>query len=451
MMFAIDKQTINDLELFERSRHEKSVFSLFSHTLTSGGKKQLELFFSNPITDIDLLEQRIQVLRYFQTFKPGFGNVKESFDFIEYYFLLQNIPGRFSVTDTLLKAFRNQLKPGNEYYIIQRGIRYLVQILVEMYETLRLIDSRDSPFYIRNCREKIMEHLENSPLKVLLKFKDRTKFNPLETGRLDYLFRKSHANEVREIIEIIYEFDAFTSVVKAAEIHGLSFPEYSEEPNVFHAEGLVHPFLENAVPNNFKFEPGKNVCFLSGPNMAGKSTFLKAMGISVYLSHIGFPVPASRLRISVFNGLLTTINLPDNINKGYSHFLNEVVRVRYVAEQINLAGNLFVVFDEIFRGTNVRDACEASLAVISSLSRLRNSVFTVSTHIVEVAEKLTENNSIFFRCFDANLSQGKPCYEFKIKEGVSSERIGMYILEKEKVLETIEKGIKKGQTGQNSA
>ena len=443
MKFAIDKQTINDLELLDRNRDEKSVFSLFNYTQTSGGKKQLELLFSNPITDIDLLDQRIGVLRYFQRYKPEFATEKESFDFIEYYFQLQNIPSRFSVTDTLLKAFRNQLKPGNEYYIIQRGIHYLVQILVEMHETLSLIDSRDSPFYIRNCREKIMEHLENSPLKVLLKLKDRTKFNPLETGRLDYLFRKSHANEVREILEIIYEFDAFTSVVKAAEIHGLSFPEYLEESNAYYAEGLIHPFLENAVPNNFTFEPGRNVCFLSGPNMAGKSTFLKAMGISVYLSHIGFPVPATRLRISVFNGLLTTINLPDSINKGYSHFLNEVVRVRYIADQINQAGNLFVVFDEIFRGTNVRDAHDASLAVISSFSRLKNSVFAVSTHIVEVAENLLQNNAIFFKCFQANLNQGKPRYEFKIKEGVSDERIGMYILEKEKVIEAIEKGIKK--------
>ena len=77
MRFSIDKQTINDLELFYNSSHKKSVFSLFNYTNTTGGRKQLEIFFDNPLTDIDLIEQRIQVLRYFQHFNIGFKLEKE--------------------------------------------------------------------------------------------------------------------------------------------------------------------------------------------------------------------------------------------------------------------------------------------------------------------------------------------------------------------------------------
>jgi DNA mismatch repair ATPase MutS len=171
--------------------------------------------------------------------------------------------------------------------------------------------------------------------------------------------------------------------------------------------------------------------------MAGKSTFLKTLGISVYLSHLGFPVPAKSFKTSVFNGLFTTINLADNLSNGYSHYYNEVLRVKYVAEQINNGGNYFIVFDELFRGTNIKDAYEASLAVIEAFSNLNRSVFALSTHIIEVAEKLKENSFIFFKYFEANLIEGNPQYNYQIKDGVTNERIGMYILNKEKVLETI--------------
>ena len=101
-----------------------------------------------------------------------------------------------------------------------------------------------------------------------------------------------------------------------------------------------------------------------------------------------------------------------------------------------------VVFDELFRGTNVKDAYEASLSVISAFSRLNRGVFAISTHIIEIADKLKESNSIFYKYFEANMVNETPRYNYKIKDGVTSERIGMYILRKEKVLETIENGIK---------
>ncbi len=158
----------------------------------------------------------------------------------------------------------------------------------------------------------------------------------------------------------------------------------------------------------------------------------------IHLAHIGFPVPARSLETSVFNGLLTTINLSDNINKGYRHFYNEVLRVKYVAERICQNGDIFVVFDELFRGTNVKDAFEASLSVIQAFSKIKKGAYAISTHIIEIAEQLDHNSDIFFQYFEANLINEVPHYSYKIKDGVTDERIGMYILKKEKVIETIE-------------
>jgi DNA mismatch repair ATPase MutS len=181
--------------------------------------------------------------------------------------------------------------------------------------------------------------------------------------------------------------------------------------------------------------------------MAGKSTFLKSISISIYLSHLGFPVPAKYLETSIFNGLLTTINLSDNLNKGYSHFYNEVLRVKYVAERMNETGNIFVVFDELFRGTNVKDAYEASLSVISAFAKQNRGLFAISTHIIEIADKLNDHDSIFYKYFEANLVNEIPQYNYTIKDGVTNERIGMYILRKERVLEIIESSTSSGTWG----
>lgn len=438
MTFTIDKQTILDLELKEKNRDDISIFSLFNHTKTNGGKNKLDLFFNNPLTEIEFLEQRIQVLKHFQDSSLAYRFDKKCFDFIEFYLNQQDIPFRFSASISVFKAVKNVFRPRNDYYIIQRGIQYLISALNDFYASIININVENAPQYIINCKSKVLEVFNNTPLKIILELKNRKSLNPLEIGKLDFYFRKQYLSQIQDILEIIYEFDAYISISLTTKKTGFCYPEYSKELNIYKVTGLFHPFLDNPITNDFELTSQRNILFLTGPNMAGKSTFLKSLSISIYLSHIGFPVPAKELTTSVFNGLITTINLPDNINKGYSHFYNEVLRVKYVAEKINLSRNLFIVFDEIFRGTNVKDAYEASLAVISGFSNLSNSCFAISTHIIEVGEKLKTFPSIIFKNFEANLIDGKPNYTFKLNDGITYERIGMYILKKEKILEIIE-------------
>ena len=442
MRFDIDKQTINDLELFEKVKGDKSVFSFFNFTTSVGGKKRLERLFHNPLSDIDSIESRIGVIKSFQELRTDFDIDKECLDFVEYYLIQQNIPNRYSVSKSFMKAIGYKINPGNEYYVVQRGIRFVIVLLNDVYDFANALPQENASDFIGNIKKTICDKIENTPLKSALRFKNRRKFYPYEFGKLDFCFRKAERNNLRDILEIIYEIDVFKAIVAVINTHGYSLPVFTEKPNHFRAQGLFHPFIENPVSNDFEFMTDKNVCFLTGPNMAGKSTFLKSISVSVYLAHLGFPVPARHLETSFYNGLLTTINLSDNINKGYSHFYNEVLRVKHVAERINEVGNIFVVFDELFRGTNVKDAFEASLSVITAFAELNNGVFAISTHIIEVAEKLSKNQSIFFNYFEANLVNGKPQYNYKLKNGVTDERIGMYILNKENVIETIRNAIK---------
>jgi DNA mismatch repair ATPase MutS len=443
MRFDIDNQTTNDLELFEKTKGNKSVFSLFNYTKSVGGKKRLETMFANPFTEMNLIKQRIEIIKGFQDNDNDndFEIDKECLDFIEYYLLQQNIPNHYSILDSYLKTIRYKIKPKNEYYIVQRGIRYLIVLLNEIYDYSINSEQKKTSDFLSNCRLIIRDNIENTSIKVIIGLKKRKKLYPYEFGKLDYLFRKSELNNVKDLLDIIYEIDVYRSIAFAANKHGLTLPTFTNKPNCFYAQRLFHPFLDNPVANDLEFLADRNICFLTGPNMAGKSTFLKAISISIYLAHLGFPVPAKSMETSVFNGLLTTINLSDNINKSYSHFYNEVLRVKYIAERINQVGSIFVVFDELFRGTNVKDAYEASLSVISAFSKLNKSVFAISTHIIEIADKLNDNASLFFKYFEANLVNDAPQYNYKIKDGVTDERIGMYILKKEKVIETIENSI----------
>jgi DNA mismatch repair protein MutS len=438
MRFDIDKQTITDLELFEKNKGDKSVFSLFNYTKSIGGKRRLETIFANPFTGIDLINQRIEIIKGFQDNENDFEIDKECLDFIEYYLFQKNKPSHYSVIDSYIKNVSHSIKPKNEHYIVRRGIRYLIVLLNEIYDYSVDSKQKTTSEFLNNCRLIIRDKIENTSIRTIIGLKKRKKLYPYEFGKMDYLFRKSEFNNIIDLLDIIYEIDVYKSIAFAASKHGLTLPVFSNKPNCFYTRGLFHPFLDDPVANDLEFLTNRNICFLTGPNMAGKSTFLKAISISIYLAHLGFPVPAKSMETSVFNGLLTTINLSDNINKGYSHFYNEVLRVKYVAERINKVGSVFVVFDELFRGTNVKDAYEASLSVISAFSKLNKSVFAISTHIIEVADKLKDNEAMFFKYFEANLVDDTPQYNYKIKDGVTDERIGMYILKKEKVIETIE-------------
>ena len=437
MNFKIDKQTANDLELFEKSKGDSSIFSLFNSTKSIGGKDELQRIFSVPFSDIDLIEKRIELIRFFQNSLATIEIDKNVLDLIEYYLSRKIDSSTFSLSQSYSKALKNMIWPSNEYYILQRGVKYLIKTLSDLYTFALTVSSQQIPDTVKKFIKTILETIENSSLKIVLNLKNKEKLYPHEYTNLNTIFRRNEISGVRKLLQTVYEIDVYTTIAVVSKNRGFTFPTFTKESNYLETKEIFHPFIENPVANDFVLTSDKRVCFITGPNMSGKSTFLKTLGISIYLSHLGFPVPAKSFKTSAFNGLFTTINLSDNLSNGYSHYYNEVLRVKYVAEQINKGGNFFIVFDELFRGTNIKDAYEASLAVIEAFSNLNRSVFALSTHIIEVADKLKENSFIFFKYFEANLIEGIPQYNYQIKDGVTNERIGMYILNKEKVLETI--------------
>ncbi|MGZ5287457.1 MAG: MutS-related protein, partial [Flavisolibacter sp.] len=218
------------------------------------------------------------------------------------------------------------------------------------------------------------------------------------------------------------------------------FPKFIEQEEPFlKAEGLFHVMLSRPVAYDLVLEPNQNFLFLTGANMAGKSTLIKALGSSVFLAHIGMGVPAKNMELTLFDGLLSNINVADNIAKGESYFFNEVQRIKNTIYKINDGKKWLVLIDELFKGTNVQDAMKCSLTVIKGLIKIKNSLFILSTHLYEIGEELKDYPNIAFKYFETNVMDDQLDFSYQLKEGISNDRIGYVILRREKVVEMLEK------------
>jgi len=438
-MFKVDKQTLTDLEIFEVKGIENSIFKFFDRAISRGGRDELKEMFIHPLSDPEAIRARQDAIRYVWDKKRSFSIDRYLMSFIEYYLLIGNRPVKLSRLNAWHKAFKYWLKPTNEYYLIQRGIKHLIEFIQELYTYTTVDTGQKQPFGVEKQFTFIAESIKNTSLQRALGVNPKKRISMINRERFDYIFRYCEYDRLKDILHIVYQLDAFQAVASTAAELRWVFPEITESHSI-EITGLYHPFVKNAVSNNISLHQDKNMLFVTGANMAGKSTFLKAFGVAVYLAHMGFPVAASFMRTGVFNGLFSTINIADNLHKGYSHFYNEVLRIKSVAEEVNSAKHLVVIFDELFRGTNVKDATDASLAIVSAFAKVKGSIFLISTHIIEIVEQLSKLKNIRFGYFHTAIKEKTPIYSYRLCEGVTEERIGMLIIETERIIEIITEG-----------
>jgi len=438
MKFEIDKQTLDDLAIFQNGSSNNSIFKLFDKTVTYGGADKLKEFFSNPLTDGSDIEQRLDAIRYLQTHDTGFTCDKGTCDFIEYYLEQRNKPTTVSGIRAVEKWIVYKIRGNSEYYIIQRGIEYLLQVLAQFEDFTKNNQPEQVPELLRQFHSSIGDIISDKDFRPTILLAGKTKLGPMDIARADQLFRYKGYARIKVLLDIVYQLDVLITAGIAAKTLKFTLPIIKQaDEQTLVINGIFHPLIENPVLNDIGFSFDKNVCFITGANMAGKSTFLKSVGICAFLSQIGFPVPAAYMETSVFKGLITTINLGDNINEGNSHFYSEVLRVKHVAQKMSQSQQVLVIFDELFRGTNVKDAYDASLAIITAFAKVRKSFFIISTHIVEVANELTTISNIDFKYMETTFDNDIPQYSYKLRNGITEERMGMWIVRNEGIVDII--------------
>lgn len=434
-LFEIDDQTLSDLEIFESSGKGRSLFSLFDLTSTLGGREKLLDIFNQPLVDPAMIKDRQKLLIGLEHLTVKLDINKQSLDLIAYFMAQRDNVKSF----TVYRALKDFLlfRSTQAYYIKQRGVHEILDLIILLNETCLSMDLEKSPLLIQHLADALTD-LINEPV---IKRAMETRPGPLSIlnlARCNELFRKSLLKKIKHILDLVYQLDAFIAVSNAAKLYGLCYPALrADTQKPLEIKGVFHLFLEQPITNDLEFNVEKNVCFITGSNMAGKSTLLKSAAICIYLAHLGFPVPAESMSFSVFYGLMTTINLSDNLNQGYSHFYNEVMRVKEVAVKVNANKPMVVIFDELFRGTNVKDAYDGSLAIVKAFSAIKDSFFMISTHIVEVATELIDHPGIDFNYMETNMKTGKPAFSYQLKKGITEERMGMWIIENEGIVEIL--------------
>jgi DNA mismatch repair protein MutS len=440
-VFLTDQQTVNDIGIFDK---KAGIFELYNKTRTRGGHSLLESMFRSPLTDPNEINSRTAIIDYFRRQEIAFPFDPELIGAGESYLADRDERSRLSGDSSgFANRIGNLIATDQQRLIIHKGIHALVSLFKQLNDFLAKSDLAVC-FAYNQYREKAIQILSSDQFSPILDTAGQ-KLSTRQLADFDGIFRFKQYDLVNRILQQIFFLDAIISVARSASEYGwtpASIRHYNQSNTAFlEITDVKHPFVRNARVNTVRFDGDQNVYFLTGANMAGKSTLMKSIGLAVYLAHVGFPVSASAMTFTVMDGFYSTINLPDDLGMGASHFYAEVLRLKKVAGEISAGKRLFVMFDELFRGTNVKDAEEATIAVAQRFVRRKNCLFVISTHIIEAGETLKVNTpGIQYHYMPTIMDGTTPRYSYRIMDGITADRHGMLILQNEKVLEILQSG-----------
>jgi DNA mismatch repair protein MutS len=427
-LLQIDEQTLADLRLFGQGS-SRSVYEIFNQTSTHGGEILLEQMFRHPLSDITDINNRIALIRQFAEQELAFPFEAASFDMAEKY---------------LGDAGSGEMKGQHNWNEkdLQQGATAVLTLLQQAKQFVSQSAVVAITAYTAD-REEITALVEKKELLPALKEPLKGKLSYAVLTAYDALFRSQERSTIKRLLEKIYQLDVYLAVAKVAVMRRFVFPTVlNNRTSMVKLSAVYHPCIDNAVGNDIVMGEEKNLLFLTGANMAGKSTFLRSLATALYLAHMGFPVAAAAMEFTVMDGIYTTINLPDNLGIGASHFYAEVLRIKQLALELEKGKALFVIFDELFRGTNVKDAHEATVATTRAFASRNNSLFVISSHIVEAGEELAQVPAVSFSYLPTKMNGHIPAYTYRLEPGITGDRHGMIIIRNAGILDILKKGRK---------
>ncbi|MBO6792507.1 MAG: hypothetical protein JJ895_01260 [Balneolaceae bacterium] len=227
--------------------------------------------------------------------------------------------------------------------------------------------------------------------------------------------------KITKWLNTFYELEALNSLANFAMLNPeYSWPEIdSNSDTLFASTALGHPLIpgEQRVTNDFTVHEHKDLFLITGSNMAGKSTFLRTVGVNLILTFAGAPVCATSLNTRPFR-VFSSINITDSLDDGYSHFYTEVRRLRYLLDELLQEDSepLFFLVDEIYRGTNNRERYVGSAAFLKEVAG-KNGVGLVSSHDLELAELEKEIPQMNNLHFVESIKDQKMSFEYILREG----------------------------------
>ena len=437
MQFNTDKQTVDELNLLGKFR-QGSVYHLFNEVKTRGGEQLLDQMFRNPLLDAESINQRSRIFSFFQQSNLGFSFDVQQLNIMREYLDAGTGKNAFSTASSMIiQKLLSRLTRDERYKKSVQGLQATIVTLNRCHGMLEVLQQLKSPLADRI--NQLLQLLSDKQLEKLRNTDIYADLSVTTLAQYDHLLKSRFPEEMENLLQFIHELDLYMAVSHVARKKGFTYAKaLPAGMNVLQAFKLAHPCIDKAIGNDITMHENTNVIFLTGANMAGKSTLMKSIGIGIYLAHMGFPVAAKSFEFSVREGMYSSINVADNIGLGYSHFYAEVVRVKQAADAAASGKRLLLMFDELFKGTNVKDAYDGTLAVTEAFAEYQDCLFIVSTHIIEVGEALKETENIQFRYMPTIMDGARPRYTYVLEEGITEDRQGMMIIRNEGILEMLQ-------------
>ncbi len=435
----IDKITYDDLSIFSDDE-ESSIFHKLNFTRTVGGRDRLFQYFNHPFSNLKHITETQKIIQLILanvdewplTISNGTIMVIERF----YETALDEIPSH----PNIVNATAYKLLHGPDYSLLRYSLSHFADFTKGMEKLVNLFDNDGCPSMLRSYLHRIKFLLRSDVIRSLNELEKSTPFSVTQTAYYGHFIREQFKNSALELIDIYSRLDAWYSMAMATQKFNMVLPTFVETPGPsLDMQSLYHILLSNPVSYNVHMVHESNFVFLTGANMAGKSTFIKAVGAAVFMAHLGMGVPAASMKLSLFDGVLSNINVVDNLVKGESYFFNEVQRIKNTLIKITDNRTWLVLIDELFKGTNVQDAMKCSSTVIKGLIKIKNSVFILSTHLYEIADELKQYSNISFKYFETSIQNDQLEFSYQLKEGISNDRLGYLILKREDVVDMLEK------------
>ncbi len=471
----------HDIDLFG----ERSFFNYINRTVTESGKQELaNTLSSNEIDSIEKKQEAITELakkvEWRQHFSAlaGLVRVGQSSKLIADYILnyktvfsknLSKLPLLFSILSTLiigLVAF--QVIAFNIlvlWFFIGLGIAIFFlkktqkiytdsnkakDTFDQYYQLLQEIEKVEfSSTVLQEKRQKIQTEKQKASeiferfSKILNRYDHRNNIFVALLGNALFLWDLKNAcdvekwigdykNVVQEWFEVVAFFDAQNSLANYCFNHPeYNFPEISQDI-IIKATSLGHPLLksESRVDNDFEIDQEK-FYIITGANMAGKSTFLRTIGISIVMANVGLPVCAESFEYKPIK-LITSMRTTDSLADNESYFYSELKRLKFIVDLMK-DDEYFIILDEILKGTNSKDKASGSKKFVEKLVSF-SSTGIIATHDVSLCELEKEYSQIENYFFEAEIKEDELFFDYILKQGICKNMNASFLLKKMEIV-----------------
>ncbi len=237
---------------------------------------------------------------------------------------------------------------------------------------------------------------------------------------------------ISEWLETVGELDALCSLGTFAYNHPqYTYPELTEKPFCFLATQMGHPLMpaSQCVKNDATIPSRPFFLIITGANMAGKSTYLRTIGVNYLLACIGAPVCCERLKLYP-NQLITSLRTSDSLSDNESYFFAELKRLKRIIDLLNQGQQLFIILDEILKGTNSMDKQKGSFDLIRQFMQLKANGI-IATHDLLLGSLIKQfPEEIRNYCFEADIKDNELTFSYKLREGVAQNMNACFLMKK---------------------